>query len=117
MNDLEITLQCAKALGLTIYSTYVFDDPPNSPFPNARCVWVREYHDPFDPLHDDAQAMALMKKLSLNIGCPFDKDASPGWEVWPDRETDTEPLIAAMNPDLNRAVVECVAKMQKAKHE
>jgi hypothetical protein len=68
----------------------------------------------YDPLHDDAQAMALVKKFGLDIGefsAPIGRGdwgvsrSALGWSVdWSGR-----------NSNLNRAIVECVAKMQQAK--
>lgn len=64
-----------------------------------------------DPLHDDAQAMALVKKFGIGL----------------DKENESEPWIAAIHkdgnlymhesPDLNRAICECVALMQANKEK
>ena len=62
----------------------------------------------YDPLHDDAQAMALVKKFKLDI----DYGQGVEWHV-SDQHSDSEyeGYHSAMNPDLNRAICECVAKM------
>lgn len=61
----------------------------------------------YDPLHDDEQAMALVKKFKLDITHAWIgedvvykvRGTIAGWEVEP-------------HPgDLNRAICECVAKM------
>src|SRR5258708_3593049 len=60
----------------------------------------------FSPLEDDAQAMGLVKKFGLCI-----LKTVRGWYV------STEPdgmLKVDCVADLNRAIVECVAKMQSA---
>jgi hypothetical protein len=59
----------------------------------------------YDPLHDDAQAMALVKKFRLSLTA----EHQGGWIV--NRNTDE---IEVRNQWANRAVVEWVAKMQKA---
>jgi len=69
--------------------------------------------DSYDPLHDDAQAMALVKKMGLDI-----LRGSKEWSVGEAMVLDNEGIIGAlgMDKDLNRAVCLCVAKMQKAKN-
>ena len=68
----------------------------------------REVYD-YDPLHDDAQAMALVKRFKLWTG--YD-DTDNGWKVrpWPYLPNDDGPY--GLGFDLNRAIVECVAQMQ-----
>lgn len=91
MTDLEITKLCAEAMGWT-----------------GR-IAVHEYGDHFGvfmPLHDDAQAMALVKKFGLTLYGPR-RDSD--WRVG------TPATTAIENKDLNRAICECVAKMEKAK--
>jgi hypothetical protein len=96
MTDLEITKLCAAAMGLDI----------------IQCADASFYCDAllggYDPLHDDAQMVALVKKLKLNTS--YD-DYSKVWDCTP--SNDSEPHTE--NKDLNRAVVECGAKMQQAK--
>ena len=83
MTDLEITLLCAEAMGYK---------------PGEHYHWR--------PLHDDAQAMALVKKFRLNIHAHDEQ-----WKVeeWGDDGA------MALHETLNRAICECVAKMQAAK--
>ena len=61
----------------------------------------------FDPLHDDAQAMALVKKLRLSIN-----SHNADYQVWP---TIGKPndcgRACSFNADLNRAIVEVCARM------
>ena len=59
----------------------------------------------YDPLHDDAQAMALVKKFGLNIA----KIEGCDWAVWRSRIDGHNDAICG-SPDLNTAIVECVAK-------
>lgn len=114
MNDLEMTKICALAIGLTVRSwcdaDTFFDgnEPPESAVPTTS--WANGI---YDPLHNDKQAMALVKRFGLvcdpvHDGQDFASD--PGWEVW-----HTDPCEISISPDLNRAIVECVANMQAAK--
>jgi len=67
------------------------------------CLHCDEYGLDYDPLHDDAQAMALVKKLRLSVeyqGVP----SGFNWHVMS--------AMVSSSADLNRAIVECVAKMQ-----
>ena len=101
MTDLEITKLCAEAMGLTLgqsegcgkYSTGVM-------------CYAEGAYILYDPLHDDAQAMVLVKRQGLHI-------------VWqpmcPDTWKVDDTTHVAADKDLNRAICECVAKMQAAK--
>ena len=108
MTDLEMTRLCAEAMGLH-----------PSPYGEDR-LEVVTWHGPdgehptyriYEPLNDDAQAMALVKKFVLHIEWLATKD----WAV--DYGSRANPQHIACNPDLSRAIVECVAKMQSAKTE
>ena len=94
MTNLEITNLCAEAMG--------------------RDVKLREgrYYGVtlvcYDPLHDDAQAMVLVKKFGLT--CIYELgQGRVSWNVqhWRDG--------IARDADLNRAICECVAKMELAR--
>ena len=98
MTDLEMTRLCAEAMG---YKGEGISDHWGG-FP----IFASEV-GPYDPIHDDAQAMALLKKFALTI-TPDDG----GYLVYPDDES----YFVENSRDLNRAIVECVAKMQKAKN-
>ena len=93
MTDLEITRLCAEAMGWE-----VFEEGGN--------LWERAGLVIYRPLHDDAQAMALVKKFRLSIGT----DADQWYLVLPDY-----PYKETNHADLNRAICECVAKMQAKK--
>ena len=85
MTDLEMTRLCAEAMP--------------------------EWHpDSADPLHDDAQAMALVKKFHLYIDGLLTHD----WTVALTRGAFS---YEALHKDLNRAIVEVIAKMQAGKQE
>jgi len=63
----------------------------------------------YDPLHDDAQAMALVKKFELDIEAPR-AGINAEWEVY--RYDNLAPNNCHSNADLNRAICETVAKMK-----
>jgi len=96
MTDLEITRACAWAMG------YWFDEETYSVgFAYEDDIEEEKY----DPLHDDAQAMALVKKFNVQIeGYPGDYSVCVGGFC-----------ANHEHKDLNHAIVECVAMMQKAK--
>ena len=105
MTDLEITKLCAEAMGHTPVSGT--DGIGNV------MIWTHTGKTPttigaqiYDPLHDDAQAMVLVKKYQLHITPPEESDE---WIV-------TGVSRFSGSHDLNRAICECAAKMQKAKH-
>ena len=109
MTDLEITKLCAEAMGVSVIKTRAYygseaDSPESLPEHWLQEIGVGEWQQ-YDPLHDDAQAMALVKKFKLGIGR---EDGDDMWAVG-------RIFIETINQDLNRAICECVAKMQGAK--
>ena len=100
MTDLEITRLCAEAMGDIQMDFAGTGDP-----------YDLRGRRPYDPLHDDAQAMALVKKLRLVV-CP---EEAGGWSAGPEFGPLNMDLDVQNIPDLNRAICECVAKMQQAK--
>ena len=119
MNDLEMTRLCAEAVGLHPCEGWQEQGSQST------CVWChKEWPDPnddrdiipFAPLNDDAQAMALVKKFELEQCRSFievDREEGLTWSVQPHHITKYNGMYAE-NADLNRAIVECVAKMQAA---
>lgn len=102
MGDLEIVKACAEAMGFETltYAGMVYIAM------NARGQAGSKY----DPLHDDAQCLALVKKLELRLQEPETQpSADRRWRVtcWTPLKT------VAQNVDLNRAVCECVANMKR----
>lgn len=96
MTDLEINKACAEAMGIAVHDN------------NRGQLWVthgstdmRDF-DLYDPLHDDAQAMALVKHCKLAISVL----RIGGWMVG------HESIGWAENADLNRAICECVARIK-----
>ena len=113
MNDLEITKLCAEASELRYKerdgSVVVYSHEKFLPGEGGSGEFI-ECFNKYDPLHDDAQAMALVKKFFLKVYF-FGNDKSAEWICC---EHDSSSSWRA-SPDLNRAICECVAKMQAAK--
>lgn len=105
MTDLEITKACAEAMGLShewdsldrVFLIGTCDE--HSPHPK---LW-----ELYDPLHDDAQAMALVKHLKLEIRY---YNGECAWGVFPANQV----AGSYQYKDLNRAICECVYKLHKA---
>ena len=101
MTDLEITKLCAEAMGFKELSeerTYLW--VAEIDLPEHEAGWI-----PYNPLHDDAQAMVLLRLFRLRVN--YYGEESP-WSVSSEKSRgDSE--------DLNRAICECVAKMQAAR--
>lgn len=109
MSDLEMTKLCAQAMGY-----HIRPEPSGKQYDS---VLVKETvgHDPhpdvYDPLTDDAQAMALVKRFNMDCFIP-PHVRERGYMEWVARCEMGERLFTASSVDLNRAIVECVAKMQ-----
>lgn len=102
MTDLEITRLCAEEMGITLDEDMLSD--------GLLEYWGSEGSSrSYNPLHDDAQAMALVKKFLLSVG--FDG----GWACVKNDGRGMLQSGAYHYPDLNRAICECVAKMQASK--
>lgn len=111
--DLELTRLCAEAMGMEIVRADergVICDPPKIPETSelARLLNAapRNIYSviSYDPLRDDKQAMALVKRFKLNIG-----QLEAGAKVFTGFQK--MPFVEADSTDLNRAIVECVAKI------
>ena len=104
MTDLEITKLCAEAMDVLVEEEYWAGI-------GAKVLVTSEWDENYqcrcryDPLHNDDQAMALVKKFTLQVWMPV----NGVWEaIWPHH-------AKARSESINRAIVECVAKMQAAK--
>lgn len=115
MTDLEITWLCAKASGLKGYVEERLSTSlglvrlcrPELERPKGLPQW-------YWPLHDDAQAMLLVKKFELELLPRYFIDE--GWRVsFYYSQEEKEERVYSKNLDLNRAICECIAKMQRAK--
>ena len=79
MSDLAITRLCAEAMGAAVFRM------GDCLYPDTKV---------YDPLHDDAQAMALLKQFPIECLNAMCREGSK---------------------DFNRTICECVAKMQGAR--
>jgi len=109
MTDLEITKLCAEAMGLRVIQVRRAD------LRDAKDTSYFRFQDgpAYDPLHDDAQAMALVKKFGLTLDPSDDKPPFEDWRVCapPQEGQDWDSNSHAESRDLNRAICECVAKL------
>ena len=98
MTDLELTKACAEKMGLPYriwcegqdHAAVLIDDSVT-----------------YRPLSDDAQAMALVKRFKLDINQAHLAADAPWWRINYGR------VVGVSDRDLNRAIVECVAKLPK----
>ena len=111
MTDIELTRLTAEAMGIpfrelnVLGSTFIVADTDEG---NLIYLHGHGACSVYNPLKDDAQAMALVKKFELRCRTYIKRE----WQVWaPDQAETTD----ASNGDLNRAICECLAKMQQAK--
>lgn len=106
MNDHEMTMLCAAALGLD------FSNEDSHGNAGQHVFYYNKYGvlTEFDPLCNDAQAMALVRHLKLAVAYELGH-----WEAWNHLDNSHPSHIVGGDEDLNRAIVECVAKMQLAR--
>jgi hypothetical protein len=113
MTDLEMTKLCAEAMGYEIVR-----EPKYAGYSTVRAdVALPEGHVTvlkpgvanergYMPLHDDAQAMALVKRFQLHV----QTDYAGKWMAQTSCATELVVVIRDAD-DLNRAIVECVAML------
>mgnify|MGYP001608140758 FL=1 len=108
MTDLELTRLCAEAMGYEdVHIAHGCMGTAYVKFGGRSITHMGE----FRPLHDDAQMAALVKQCRLDVDAPLNDGGY--WSVRR-RETRTNgDPFTSLDKDLNRAVVECVAKMWK----
>lgn len=95
--DEEMVKLCAEAMGFEVYEDR--GGLHHQTAPRDLSGGKR-----YDPLHDDAQAMALVKKFAVQtekVGSNWHAVIEGGWY--------------GMDESLNRAICECVAKMKETK--
>ena len=105
MTDLEMTKLCAEAVGL---NAMIVGEEVKLTLPP-----LRGYVHTYDPLHDDTQAMALLRKFTLAV---WGADYAAGEWKWhaESQVPDESPHELGHGDTPNRAIVECVARMQDA---
>lgn len=109
MDDLEITRRCADKMGL--HSEFGYDPVTKSAV--YIFVWTAD-GNAFDPLRNDAQAMALVKRRMLACEKSIFSNV---WIVSENRAAirkyGKEP-VTAESADLNRAICLCVANLPES---
>ena len=117
LTDLEITKACAEVSEvwkiahewyptMTLDATFKGIEERNGQIYLIPNNAFRQEPRHYDPLHDDAQAMALVKKFKLNIG-----QLSSGYaKVFTGFLS--EGFSQAESKNLNRAICECVAHLE-----
>lgn len=112
MTDLEMMNRCAEAMGIELVRDKRTGELDRMA---GRIYYINPngHPRPYDPLEDDAQAMALLKRF---------KDSTEGAHIdgMPDgEETGWTVCIGghcvSEEPDLSRAIVSCCARMQAEK--
>lgn len=93
MADLEIIERCAQAMGLDAMA-------------------IEQSLFDYDPLHNDEQAMALVRKMRLRIVPTITCSARGKRKTWHVEYCADEAAYSCdSNADLNRAICECVANL------
>lgn len=101
LTDLEITRLCAQAMGIALREV-----SHNEPQHTLRIVGTfGTSYGAYWPLLDDAQVMALVKRLKLQV-IPSLTYGLDGWWV-------TDGHNKYRNDNLNRAICLCVASMEQ----
>lgn len=106
MTDKELNAACAVAMGYKVsWDTHIA--PPAHHKDAVRVSEGKKAPKWYDPLHNDAQAMELLKQFPLDVFYPRRENGKHHvfWRVLSDVESD----------DLNRAIVRCVAQVQAEK--
>jgi hypothetical protein len=109
MDDLEMLKRCGEAMGWKVTADKnktnhwrVYEEGNEFPIMGIGDDWLL---NKYNPLAKDDQAMALVKKFDLSVSKHYGRIPFM-WEVEYGHDCLGE------DPDLNRAIVECVAKMQ-----
>lgn len=103
MTDLEITRMCAKAMGLETVDVWGHPHIRHSKWYDRDTSDEHGALKAYNPLTDDAQAMALVKRFGLNISYHYGKNIV--------RVSDGLTIKTPYRDNLNKAICECVVKM------
>lgn len=108
MDDLELVRACAEAMGFPdVHVAHTAGGKAYVKYGGRMITQGTEYR----PLHDDTQAMALVKRFRLDI-----LDLRGAWNVRYSDDEDAEKWYMGDHESLNRAICMAVAAMQRAKH-
>lgn len=107
MTDLEMTTATAAAMGYRVLydksvAGTVYLDVEDASGTRKTMLW--------SPLVSDEQAMALVKRFGLTVD-PQEDTPPFTWRVVVALHGDWDNQISSGGSDLNRAIVECVAKL------
>ena len=111
MTDLEMTKRCALAIGWDTEQIEIADIHGRLVAGEDKKPLVWTNGSIYDPLCNDTQAMALVKCKFLEIS--FKSNGEDVLWICQFGHGITPPFAVSTN--LNRAIVECVAKMQLSK--
>jgi len=107
MNDLDAIRKCALRMGFTVRDFTAKSAVCYDVTDSAIVASNEKGGDSiYDPLNDDAQAMALVKRF--NLGIYFDADEKK-WGCY--QFIDGAMGVDISSDDLNRAIVQCVANL------
>jgi len=99
MTDSDMVIACAQSMGLTVWRRQGSSMLDCTEDGTGRCMFI------YNPLTNDMQAMALVKKFRLRLN----PDGDYWWACLEYEE------FGVRAKDLNRAIVERVAKMHDAR--
>lgn len=116
-SDLQLTIECAKAIGLRPAPLYKPGEASLWPDKDVhKAVWIGMMMDeqgkptPIpDPLHDDLAMLNLVKKFGLCLDYQEYSVGDPIWMVYHGNNLN----VFSESPNLNRAVTEFVALLQR----
>lgn len=104
MDDLTIIKACAEASGTDV-------EHRNDAFGERYLVYIGNgYSKDYNPLTDDAQAMALVKRFRIDLECCSDSDEIY-WSAY--IMENGHVAYSFVDPDLNRAI--CLAVAMRGK--
>lgn len=109
MDDLEIVRRCAEKMGLKKgidYYEHRRDNMDEYPIEITQLYLTTNPEKEYDPLTDDGQAMALVKRFKISIGA-----LSNGWKVFAKVGNN---FVDADDKDLNRAICLCASNLPES---
>ncbi len=107
MDDLELTKRCAMAMEYFDVLEWSKATHISSPSAMAARRFPTSPFENYDPLTDDQQAMALVKRFRLAIHPPNPEGPRKYHKEWTVEHVESQ--MGESSTDLNRAVCMCVA--------